>query len=336
MHMADALLSPTVGLLAWGGAAAMLAVSARRIREETANDEKLVPLMGVLGAFVFAAQMINFAIPGTGSSGHIGGGLLLAILLGPSAAFMVIASVLTVQALLFADGGLLALGANLINLGALPCFVAYPLVFKLVAGSQPSDKRLALACVLSAVFGLQLGAFGVVLETVFSGISSLPFQSFVALMQPIHLAIGLIEGVATAALVLMIRRARPDLVGFAAQTPARISLRQVMLALLLATGLTAGVLSTYASAEPDGLEWSIERVAGSAILHEPSVLHETLAQLQTAVALLPDYELPRATAAADATPAAAGASLAGLVGGSGTLFVVALIGWVLRRRVKAA
>ena len=110
MHMADALLSPAVGLAMWGASAACLAISARRVRASA--DDRMTPLMGVLGAFVFAAQMVNFAIPGTGSSGHLGGGLLLAVLLAPHAALIVIASVLSVQALFFADGGLLALGAN--------------------------------------------------------------------------------------------------------------------------------------------------------------------------------------------------------------------------------
>src|SRR6516165_3034633 len=113
--MSDALVSPAVGGLLWAGAAGVAAWSARRVDAD--GDERKIPLMGVLGAFVFAAQMVNFAIPGTGSSGHLGGGLLLAALLGPEAAFLVLASVLGVQALFFADGGLLALGANAVNLG---------------------------------------------------------------------------------------------------------------------------------------------------------------------------------------------------------------------------
>ena len=119
MHMSDALLSPAVGGTLWAAAAATIGYCSRQVRRRM--DDYLVPLMGVLGAFVFAAQMINFTIPGTGSSGHLGGGLLLAVLLGPHAAFLVIASVLTVQALFFADGGLLALGSNIINLGFFPC-----------------------------------------------------------------------------------------------------------------------------------------------------------------------------------------------------------------------
>jgi cobalt/nickel transport system permease protein len=132
MHMADALISPAVGGTVWVATAAAVTYSARKVREE--NDPAKIPLMGVLGAFVFAAQMLNFTIPGTGSSGHLGGGLILAILVGPEAALLVIASVLTVQALFFADGGLLALGCNIFNLGVFPCFVAYPFVFKVDAG----------------------------------------------------------------------------------------------------------------------------------------------------------------------------------------------------------
>jgi len=107
MHMADALMSPAVGGAMWAATAATTAYCAKKVREEV--DESKIPLMGVAGAFIFAAQMLNFTIPGTGSSGHLGGGLILAVLLGPEAAFLVMASVLGVQALFFADGGLLAI-----------------------------------------------------------------------------------------------------------------------------------------------------------------------------------------------------------------------------------
>ncbi|HNZ65511.1 MAG TPA: energy-coupling factor ABC transporter permease, partial [Smithella sp.] len=111
MHMADALLSPAVGATMWAGSAAAIGYSSKKLKENLNN--KTIPLMGIMGAFIFAAQMINFTIPGTGSSGHIGGGMILAVLLGPYAAFLAIASVLVVQALFFADGGLLALGCNI-------------------------------------------------------------------------------------------------------------------------------------------------------------------------------------------------------------------------------
>src|SRR5512134_4079872 len=169
MHMADALLSPAVGGTLWAASAGAIAYCSSKVRKEL--DDRKVPLMGVLGAFLFAAQMVNFAIPATGSSGHIGGGLLLAILLGPHAALLAIASVLFIQALFFADGGLLALGCNIFNLGVFPCFVAYPLVYRPLVGERPTPGRLLVASVVAAVVGLQLGALAVVAETVLSGVS---------------------------------------------------------------------------------------------------------------------------------------------------------------------
>lgn len=139
MHMADALISPVVGGTMWLGVAGLAAYSAQKVTKSL--DEQKIPLMGVLGAFVFAAQMINFTIPGTGSSGHLGGGMLLAILLGPYAAFLTIASVLTIQALFFADGGLLALGCNIFNLGFFPCFIAYPLIYKQIVRDATKPKE---------------------------------------------------------------------------------------------------------------------------------------------------------------------------------------------------
>lgn len=337
MHMADALLSPAVGGAMWVAAAATLGACASGLRRR--GDDRLVPLMGVLGAFVFAAQMINFAIPATGSSGHIGGGLLLAILLGPQAAFVVIASVLAVQALFFADGGLLALGANIFNLGVLPCLVAYPLVYRAIARPGVPGARIGTAAVVAAVVGLQLGALAVVIQTVASGISSLPLAAFLWLMLPIHLAIGVIEGLATAALVLFIRRARPDLVdrGQPAVPPGS-RMKPVVAGLAVVAALTGSVFSWFASAQPDGLEWSIERAAGMAELPAPEGgIHAKLALAQERLALMPDYDLPAARTSGDpGEPAwpevSAGKSLAGLVGGAATLLLVVAAAFALRRR----
>jgi len=346
MHMADALLSPAIGATLWAASAGTLAWCSKRLRGD-ARDH-LVPLMGVLGAFVFAAQMINFTIPATGSSGHIGGGLLLSILLGGPAAFIVIASVLTVQALFFADGGLLALGANIVNLGIFPCFIAYPLIYRPLlkaAGPSPSRNRLALVTVLATVIGLQLGALGVVIETQLSGISSLPLGTFLLLMQPIHLAIGLVEGLATAAVVAFIHGARPDLIGVESAAAARASagfptrVVAIFAVLALATG---GLFSWFASSHPDGLEWSIERVTGSPDVEAEGNLHRTLARLQEHIAPMPDYAFPAtAEAAEEADPAwpaiDAGTSTAGVLGGLGTLVLVVAVGFVLRpRRARTA
>src|SRR5512136_2789327 len=156
MHMADALLSPAVGTTLWAGTAAVTGFASKRLKRQI--DDRTIPLMGVLGAFIFASQMINFTIPGTGSSGHIGGGMILAVLLGSNAAFLVMASVLTIQALFFADGGLLALGCNVINLGFFSCFLAYPLIYRRLAGQKPSRNRIFIAATAASVAALQMGA----------------------------------------------------------------------------------------------------------------------------------------------------------------------------------
>lgn len=329
MHMADALVSPAVGGAMWAASAGLTAWCARRVR--ALRDDRLVPLMGVLGAFLFTAMMINFSIPGTGSSGHLGGCLLLTILLGPHAAFLVIVSVLAVQALFFADGGLLALGCNIFNLGFFPAFLAYPLIYRPLAGNTLHGGRAGFAAFVAAIVGLQLGAFGVVLETACSGISSLPFRSFVLLMQPIHLAIGVVEGLATAALVAFLARTRPDvLMTVPAPAGARRSLRLVYLAFLSAAALLGGVVSWFASAHPDGLEWSVARVAGrTELAAAPDRVHAALAHTQEKTALLPDYGIPHA---ASAPARITGRSLAGLLGGLLTLVLAGLIGYVLRTR----
>ncbi|MFA7269181.1 MAG: energy-coupling factor ABC transporter permease [Sterolibacterium sp.] len=334
MHMADALISPTVGVTLWAASTATLAWCSRRIRQ--GDEERLIPLMGVLGAFVFAVQMINFTIPATGSSGHIGGGLLLSILLGPHAACVVIASILTVQALFFADGGLLALGANIFNLGVFPCFAGYLLVYRPLLGADrlaSSQRRITIVATLAAVVGSQLGAFAVVLETMFSGISNLPISTFLLLMQPIHLAIGLVEGLATAIVILFVRRARPDLFMANAASPIPISSRKpLLLALGIATVLTAGVFSWFASTQPDGLEWSIAHAAGSATLPAPESGFHT-AQAQHKITGMTDDKPPTGRSNEAAWPAVdSSRSLASLIGAAITLGLVISIGYLLRRR----
>ena len=130
--MADALVSPAVAGVAGMAAVGLIVTASKKIRSGT--DESVIPLMGVMGAHISAAQMINFAIPGTGSSGHIVGGILLGALLGPWAGFLTLSSVLVVQCLIFADGGLMALGCNILNMAAVSTLVAYPFVYRPIAG----------------------------------------------------------------------------------------------------------------------------------------------------------------------------------------------------------
>ena len=187
------LLSPAVGGTMWAVSAGAIAYCSTKVRAQL--DDRKVPLMGVLGAFIFAAQMINFSIPGTGSSGHLGGGLLLAILLGPQAAFLTIASVLVVQALFFADGGLLALGCNIFNLGFIPAFIAYPLIYKKIAGTHPGRIQACRCGDCRRSGGSATGGlFAWCWKRLFRGCPALPFTTFLVLMQPIHLAIGIVEG----------------------------------------------------------------------------------------------------------------------------------------------
>jgi cobalt/nickel transport system permease protein len=335
MHMADALLSPVVGAVGWAGACGLSLYSARKV--QAAQDEKLVPLMGVSAAFVFAAQMVNFTIPGTGSSGHLGGGLLLAAMLGPHAALLAIASVLTVQALLFGDGGLLALGCNIINLGLFPCFVAYPL-YRAILGKAPSRARLMAGSLASAVVALQLGAFAVVIETLLSGKAQLPLFAFALLMQPIHLAIGVVEGLATATVLLFVTKARPALLEGATAAASRAG-SSAVLALGLTALLIGGGLSALASTQPDGLEWSLSRAAGTQALDAPrDGAHGFFAGLQKKTALLPDYGFgaPRPDGDVRAWPAAdAGTSLSGIVGVALTLCGMLGLGLALRRKRPA-
>ncbi len=298
MHMADALLSPAVGggfLAASGGA---LAYSARRLKEE--GDDRKIPLMGVLGAFVFAAQMINFTIPGTGSSGHLGGGMLLAMLLGPFAGLLTMASVLIVQALIFADGGLLALGANIWNMGVYPCFVGWA-IYRGLAGKNPGYRRLAAAAVIAVMVAVELGAASVAVETVLSGKSDLPFGQFSALMVGIHLPIALVEGMITIFVVKFIHDIRPEIVQATLGVDPRAfeggtkSLRPVALGFLAAALVVGGIVAWFASTRPDGLEWSILRVTGTEELRgedQAGGLKGALSKLQGETALLAGYRLP--------------------------------------------
>jgi len=344
MHMADALVSPMVGGALWAISGGLIAWCAREVKR--AARDNLAPMMGVLGAFIFAAQMINFSIPGTGSSGHIGGGLILAVLLGPEAAFLVIASVLTVQALFFADGGLLALGCNIFNLGFFPAFVAYPMIYRMIAGNQHGTTRAWVAAIIAAVVGLQLGALSVVLETVTSGISALPFQTFILMMLPIHLAIGVVEGLATATVISFVARARPEALPAEPAAGASTSLRPVLIGFTIAAIALGGAASWFASTHPDGLEWAMGKVSGKEELKSPkSGIHARLAKIQEKTALLPDYGFKSAdlaTAATDPTakgpaqwPAvSAGRSASGLAGGLLSLALVCLIGFVFRAHRK--
>jgi cobalt/nickel transport system permease protein len=340
MHMADALISPAVGGAMTLVSAGALAYGIKKIGEDKLLEKK-IPLMGVMGAFIFAGQMINFTIPGTGSSGHIGGGVLLAAALGPFPALLVMASVLLIQCLFFADGGLLAYGCNVFNMGFLSSVLAYTLVFKPIVKKSRSRGRIIAASVAAVILGLQGGALAVVLETAVSGVTALPLGAFLLLMQPIHLAIGLVEGLITAAALCYVERLRPELLESAAGNsglPKTLPLKRVLLSFLVLAAVTAGGLSIFASAYPDGLEWSLERAAGKAAgaaeFEAQGAVHGAAGSAVAATAFMPDYGFP-----GGGEGSALGTSAAGLIGSLITVVLAGGIGLLvhaLRKRPREA
>jgi cobalt/nickel transport system permease protein len=336
MHMADAFLSPAVGGVMIAASAAALGFGIKRMGGEKI-DEKKIPLMGIMGAFVFAGQMINFTIPGTGSSGHIGGGMLLAALLGPWPALITLSSVLLIQCLFFADGGLLAYGCKVFNMGVCSALLAYMLIFRPIVKKALNAKTITIASIVSVIVGLQAGSFLVVLETFFSGVTELPFGIFALLMQPIHLAIGLVEGIVTAAVLCFVHAARPEIIGSTLESkalPAAVSTKKVLITFAVLALITAGLLSLFASAHPDGLEWSMEKTAGTTELEREGTVYETAENVVEKTAFMPDYGFK------DNEDNAAGTTAAGIAGSLITVVLAAGAGFVIhtlrkKRRVTA-
>ena len=309
MHMADALLSPTVGMGFLAASGGVLAYSAKRVQDE--GDDRKIPLMGVLGAFVFATQMINFTIPGTGSSGHIGGGMLLAMLLGPYAAFITITSVLIVQAFIFADGGILALGTNVWNLGFYPCLLGW-WIYRMIVGKDPTYARLSVAAMLGILVAVEMGAFSVAVQTFLSGKSELPLGEFSALMLGIHLPIALVEGFVTLSVVNFVYRIRPQVVrgslgigqAFEQDEPSYKPLFGVA---LISTLMIGGVFAWFASSLPDGLEWSLQKILGPGEITQPADEEGgRLARIQEETAPLRGYNIGGASPEAEGVQERAG------------------------------
>ena len=349
MHMADALLAPAVAAVMYAASGTAAGVSVHQLRKE--EDPKRLPTMAVTAALVFAGQMINYTIPGTGSSGHMCGGMLLSALLGPYAGFLSMIVILAIQCLFFADGGLMALGANVWNMAFYGCFVGYFLIWRPILRSKLFSSlgakaalrgRIILASILGCVITLQLGAFSVVLETSLSGITELPFGAFVALMQPIHLAIGLVEGIVTAAVLVFVFESRPELLreveldGEGVKN--RRSLRTTLVILAVVVALVGGGLSLLASSNPDGLEWALFGNAEAGYSENMGLDEEEFGvssaaadraeSIQEATSFLPDYSF-------SGSDSAAGTTVSGLVGSAlvaGVALLICLVGGFFRKR----
>lgn len=325
MHMADALVAPAVAGTMYACSAVAAGYAIRKVRLE--DEPKKIPEMGVMGAFVFAAQMINFTIPGTGSSGHLCGGVLLTAVLGPYAGFLSMIGVLLIQCLMFADGGLLALGANIWNMAFYGCFVGGFLIWKQIMKKGVSRKKIMAASVLACILTLQMGAFSVTLETLASGVTALPFRAFVGAMQPIHLAIGLVEGLITAAVLVFVYEARPELLWIGEketiQKEGKLSFKKTLGILVAAAAVIAGGLSLFASAHPDGLEWSIEKITGSTEVAASGAAYGIAERMQGMTAVLPDYAFP-------GSASALGTMVSGIAGGAAVILICVLACYAFR------
>ena len=350
MHMADALLAPAVAATMYAASGVTAGVSVHKLRRD--DEEQKLPVMAVTAALVFAGQMINYTIPGTGSSGHMCGGMLLTGLLGPQAGFLSMIVILAIQCLFFADGGLLALGANVWNMAFYGCFVGYYLIWRPIMRSNlfsgmgakgAGRAKIILSSLLGCVITLQLGAFSVCLETSLSGITELPFTTFLGVMLPIHLAIGLIEGAITAAVLLFVFESRSELIRDlrASGSEKKGSLVTTVAILALVAAIVGGGLSLIASSNPDGLEWSMFGNSDAGYSENmgldeddfgvKSKAADTAGAIQEKTSFLPDY-------AFSDSDSAAGTTVSGLVGSAivaALVLVICFIGGFFRKKNQA-
>ncbi len=303
MHLPDGFLDVRTAALS---ATAAVAGVSYAVRQTRALEPKRVPMLGLAAAFVFAAQMLNFPIAG-GTSGHMIGGVLTAVLLGPAAAVVVMTCVLVVQCLMFADGGLLALGANTFNMAVATTCGGY-LVFRGVVRLMPGDRRRAtvFAAAFAGWCGTVLGAICCAGQLALSG--TVPWLLVFPAMANIHMLIGVGEGLATGLIVAVVLRSRPDLVWEGQCESSRQRGLQVY-AWLLALGMAVFV-APFACPWPDGLEHVAERLGFANRAAGPVV--------QTQLA---DYQVPFIGSPLLAT------AIAGVIGTVAAFFAA----WVLAR-----
>lgn len=305
MHVPDGFLDGPTALGCAALAVTGLAVALPRVERQL--PPRRVPLLGLAGAFVFAAQMLNFPVGG-GTSGHLVGSVLVTALLGPAAAVVVLTAVLLVQCFLFADGGLTALGANVLNMAIVAPLAGLP---GLWLGRRLRGARgLVAGAMLGGWLGVVVAAAACAVELALSGAAafSVAFPAMVA----VHAVIGIGEGLVTALVLLALARVRPDLVD--ANAPAPALPRWWPLPVAIAAAL---LLSPFASELPDGLERVAERLG----LVAPAAAAAT-----TATAPLADYQ----------APGIASPVLATLLAGAAGACVVYLLGrWLARTLVPA-
>ncbi len=247
LHIPDGFLSTPISLIGWVLAIVMIAVALRQTRNQL--GERQAPVLGVLAAFIFAAQAINFPVAG-GTSGHLLGGALAAVVLGPWAAVLIMTAVVGLQALLFQDGGLLVMGWNIFNMGILTAFTGFA-VYRLVEQFMGKSRTgLIVGGALGAWISVEAGALITALQLAISGTA--PLGVVVTAMVGVHALIGVGEAIITVGALLLIAQTRPDMLAMGEQAPGRRSAGWVAAGLTVA--VVVAVFSFAASPDPDGLE----------------------------------------------------------------------------------
>jgi cobalt/nickel transport system permease protein len=283
LHIPDGFLGNPVSLFCWILSLIVVAIAVRRAQAD--YHERLIPVAGVMAAFIFAAQMLNFPVLG-GTSGHLIGAALAFIVLGPWLGLLVMVAVIGLQALLFQDGGLVAMGANILVMGIVPGFSAYG-IYTMIRNRSENIRMVVAGA--AAWLSVVLGAL---LTSILLGVSGTADLSLVLpLMVGVHMLIGLGEALVTMGALAFLLRTRPGLLG--AAEPGR---KPGWAILGLGITLLVVLLAPLASASPDGLEW----VAG-----QGEFLNRAL---DAPFELLPDYSIPGLQSSATST------ILAGLVG----------------------
>ncbi|MEV8389714.1 MULTISPECIES: energy-coupling factor ABC transporter permease [unclassified Streptomyces] len=340
MHVPDGFIDLPVSAATGAVAAGAVAVSLRGARREL--DERTAPLAGLVAAFIFAVQMLNFPVA-AGTSGHLLGGALAAILVGPYTGVLCISVVLLMQGILFADGGLTALGVNITDMAVVTTVVAYALFRTLVKLLPRTRRSVTVASFVAALVSVPAAALGFTFFYWIGGTTDIPIGKVLTGMVGVHVLIGIGEAAITALTVGAVIAVRPDLVygarGLSAPLKLRVggelvdaapasepapvaarSTRKVWATGLVTALVLAGFVSFYASASPDGLE----KVAADQGIDRKTEPHHT------ADSPLADYGVK------DVDDARISGGLAGVIGVAATVAVGSGVFWAVRRRRTAA
>jgi cobalt/nickel transport system permease protein len=340
VHVPDGFINAPTSAVTAVVAAGAIAVSLRGARREL--DERTAPLAGLVAAFIFAVQMLNFPVA-AGTSGHLLGGALAAILVGPCTGVLCVSVVLLMQGILFADGGLTALGVNITDMAIVTTVVSYALFRALVKVLPRSRRSVTVASFVAALVSVPAAAVAFTVIYAIGGTTDVSIGKVATAMIGVHVLIGIGEAVITALTVGAVIAVRPDLVHgargleqrlklrvngelvdapsapAAAPVAARTSRRALWVSGLVTSLVLAGFVSYYASSSPDGLE----KVAADHGIDRKAEQHAS------ADSPLADYGVK------DVEDARLSGGLAGVIGVGVTVVAGSAVFWTLRRRRAA-